>query len=172
MDVAQRPVFHRIAMAQMCVTFDHDHGVRASQFLWNYLTKLIEQRRHDDPESNLVSALANAEIDGKGVARNPVAAAEWLSKAALKGMLKPIFEEKVVDLIVAESERLTRLVNQVLDMAKIESGHGEWRNDEIDLRALVAPLAGRRGHSGLVPGRLRHDPALFPALVDDLGPAP
>ena len=43
-----------------------------------------------------------------------------------------------VALIVAESERLGRLVNQVLDMAKIESGHAEWRNAAVDLRALLA----------------------------------
>ena len=42
-----------------------------------------------------------------------------------------------LSLIVAETERLTRLVNQVLDMAKIESGHAEWRNTEVDLEALV-----------------------------------
>ncbi len=42
-----------------------------------------------------------------------------------------------VDIIVAETERLSRLVNQVLDMAKIESGHGEWHNSDVDLRALV-----------------------------------
>ncbi len=40
-------------------------------------------------------------------------------------------------LVVAEAERLSRLVNQVLDLAKIESGHAEWRNDTIDLRALL-----------------------------------
>jgi cytochrome P450 len=65
MDAEQRPVFHKIAMAQTCVFFDQDHGVRASQFLWNYLTRLIEERRGMDPSSNLVSALANAEIDGE-----------------------------------------------------------------------------------------------------------
>ena len=46
--------------------------------------------------------------------------------------------QQFLALVVAETERLSRLVNQVLDMAKIESGHGEWRNDEIDLRQLVA----------------------------------
>jgi Na+/proline symporter/nitrogen-specific signal transduction histidine kinase len=46
--------------------------------------------------------------------------------------------QQFVGLIVDETERLSRLVNQVLDMAKIESGQGEWRNDEIDLRALIA----------------------------------
>ncbi len=45
--------------------------------------------------------------------------------------------QQFVALIVAEAERLSRLVSQVLDMAKIESGHGDWRNDAIDLRELV-----------------------------------
>ena len=38
---------------------------------------------------------------------------------------------------MSETARLSRLVNQVLDMAKIESGHAEWHNTEIDLGALV-----------------------------------
>lgn len=42
-----------------------------------------------------------------------------------------------LDIVVAETERLSRLVNQVLDMAKIESGHAEWRAVDVDLRALV-----------------------------------
>jgi Na+/proline symporter/nitrogen-specific signal transduction histidine kinase len=40
-------------------------------------------------------------------------------------------------IIVAESERLSRLVNQVLDLAKIESGHAEWCTREVDLRVLL-----------------------------------
>ncbi len=40
-------------------------------------------------------------------------------------------------IIVAETERLSRLVNQVLDMAKIEAGHGEWRSIDVDLRELL-----------------------------------
>ena len=40
-------------------------------------------------------------------------------------------------IIVAETERLSRLVNQVLDLAKIESGHAQWRHDDVDLRALA-----------------------------------
>ena len=42
-----------------------------------------------------------------------------------------------IAIIVTETERLTRLVNQVLDMAKIESGHAEWHTSEVDLSALV-----------------------------------
>jgi len=43
-----------------------------------------------------------------------------------------------VDIVLTETERLGRLVNQVLDMAKIESGHGEWHTDDVDLRELLA----------------------------------
>jgi Na+/proline symporter/signal transduction histidine kinase len=42
-----------------------------------------------------------------------------------------------MDIIVSETERLSRLVNQVLDMAKIESGHADWHTAEVDLCALV-----------------------------------
>ena len=45
--------------------------------------------------------------------------------------------QEFLGIVVAETERLSRLVNQVLDMAKIESGHAEWHNSDIDLRALV-----------------------------------
>ncbi|MCM2340030.1 sensor histidine kinase [Rhodoferax sp.] len=53
----------------------------------------------------------------------------------------PAMEEarrsQFIAIIVSETERLSRLVNQVLDMAKIESGHAEWHNAEVDLCALV-----------------------------------
>jgi Na+/proline symporter/signal transduction histidine kinase len=42
-----------------------------------------------------------------------------------------------IAIIVSETERLSRLVNQVLDMAKIESGHAEWHTTEVDMCALV-----------------------------------
>lgn len=45
--------------------------------------------------------------------------------------------KRFLAIIVSETERLTRLVNQVLDMAKIESGHAEWHNAEIDLKEVV-----------------------------------
>jgi signal transduction histidine kinase len=45
--------------------------------------------------------------------------------------------QQFLAIIVAETERLTRLVNQVLDMAKIESGQAEWRSSAIDMRALL-----------------------------------
>lgn len=45
--------------------------------------------------------------------------------------------QQFLAIIVTEAERLSRLVNQVLDMAKIESGHAEWHAERVDMRELV-----------------------------------
>ena len=45
--------------------------------------------------------------------------------------------QRFLGLVIKESERLTRLINQVLDLAKIESGLAEWRTEELDMREIV-----------------------------------
>jgi Na+/proline symporter/signal transduction histidine kinase len=45
--------------------------------------------------------------------------------------------ERFLGLIVGETERLARLINQTLDLAKIESGNAEWRGSELDLKAVI-----------------------------------
>ena len=45
--------------------------------------------------------------------------------------------QNFLSIITRETERLTRLVNQVLDMAKIESGRTEWQNEALDLREVI-----------------------------------
>ncbi|WP_347265919.1 sensor histidine kinase [Paracoccus sp. (in: a-proteobacteria)] len=45
--------------------------------------------------------------------------------------------EEFLQIILSESERLSRLVNQVLDLAKIESGMADWHYAPVDLKALV-----------------------------------
>jgi len=49
--------------------------------------------------------------------------------------------QEFIGIVVAETERLSRLVNQVLDMAKIESGHAEWHTEDIDPKALLQQAA-------------------------------
>jgi Na+/proline symporter/signal transduction histidine kinase len=51
--------------------------------------------------------------------------------------LEPDERTRFVAIIVTETERLTRLVNQVLDLAKIESGAAEWQNERLDLGELI-----------------------------------
>ncbi len=45
--------------------------------------------------------------------------------------------QEFLDIVVRESERLSRLVGQVLDLARIEAGHAEWHNSDIDMAAIV-----------------------------------
>jgi Na+/proline symporter/nitrogen-specific signal transduction histidine kinase len=45
--------------------------------------------------------------------------------------------QEFLDIVVRETERLTRLINEVLDLAKIESGGMEWRLERLDLREVI-----------------------------------
>ncbi len=50
-----------------------------------------------------------------------------------------------LDIIVKESERLTRLIDQILDFAKMESGSIDWRMADIDPKsAIVQALQATR----------------------------
>lgn len=42
-----------------------------------------------------------------------------------------------LDIIGSEGERLTRLINDVLDLSRIESGREDWRNVEVDMAGAV-----------------------------------
>lgn len=42
-----------------------------------------------------------------------------------------------LSIIIKENERLTRLINQVLDLAKIESGNAEWNLSEFNLIEVI-----------------------------------
>jgi Na+/proline symporter/nitrogen-specific signal transduction histidine kinase len=44
---------------------------------------------------------------------------------------------RFLGIIIKESERLTRLINQVLDLAKLESGNADWHNTELNLREVI-----------------------------------
>jgi len=49
--------------------------------------------------------------------------------------------QNFLSIIIKESERLTRLINQVLDVAKIESGRMQWHWSEADPAEVMAEAA-------------------------------
>ncbi|MBD3892974.1 sensor histidine kinase [Hydrogenophaga sp.] len=53
--------------------------------------------------------------------------------------------QQFLDIIVAETERLSRLVNQVLDLAKIEAGHAQWHTTEVNPCDLLQQTADSLG---------------------------
>jgi Na+/proline symporter/signal transduction histidine kinase len=44
---------------------------------------------------------------------------------------------KYLNIIIKESGRLTRLINDVLDLSKIESGNIEWNITEVDVKGVI-----------------------------------
>ncbi len=49
--------------------------------------------------------------------------------------------QQFVGIILKETERLTRLINQILDLAKIESGRVQWAAEPVDLGVAVRDAA-------------------------------
>jgi signal transduction histidine kinase len=46
--------------------------------------------------------------------------------------------EKFLSIINTESERLTRLINQVLDVSRLESGKARWQAASVDMKEIVS----------------------------------
>ncbi|MFQ5765270.1 MAG: sensor histidine kinase, partial [Rhodospirillales bacterium] len=60
--------------------------------------------------------------------------------------LKTDERQKFLGIIIRESERLTRLINQVLDLTKIEAGRMEWQMGEVDLKTVIDDAVATLGH--------------------------
>jgi Na+/proline symporter/nitrogen-specific signal transduction histidine kinase len=74
--------------------------------------------------------------------RTPLTSIRALSELMLEDPQMPIEErQRFLGIVVGETERLSRLVNQVLDLAKIESGSAEWHDSDVDVKALLTKAA-------------------------------
>lgn len=63
--MADRQIFHRLAFAQIAITFDQQHGMDAVEKLKEYLTGIVTERRASPRENDFMSTIATAEIDGE-----------------------------------------------------------------------------------------------------------
>ncbi len=79
--------------------------------------------------------------------RTPMTSIKSLSKILLdnKDMPEPK-RDTFLGIIVNETERITRLVNQVLDIEKIESNAYQWRDETIDFTELA-----EKAYNGFLP---------------------
>ncbi|HZF73713.1 MAG TPA: sensor histidine kinase, partial [Gemmatimonadaceae bacterium] len=51
--------------------------------------------------------------------------------------LDPAERARQLGIVINESERLTRLINQILDISKLESGNVEWHPGPVDMKEIV-----------------------------------
>src|SRR5437764_3832380 len=70
--------------------------------------------------------------------RTPLASIPALSELLFGGPdIDAVERRRFLGIIIAETERLTRLINQVLDLAKVESGNATWHRSQVDLKELI-----------------------------------
>ena len=53
--------------------------------------------------------------------------------------------KKFLGIITKEAERLTRLINQVLDLAKMESGKADWIETRVDMKEVITDTLAAMG---------------------------
>ena len=69
--------------------------------------------------------------------KTPLTAIRMFAETLLLGRSRPEIREEYLETIVNESERLTRLVNDVLDFSKIEQGKKTYRFEPLSLEPIV-----------------------------------
>jgi signal transduction histidine kinase/Na+/proline symporter len=71
--------------------------------------------------------------------RTPLTSIRSLSETLLTGGDIPRErQEQLLAIITQESQRLSRMINQLLDLSRIEAGKMEWRMEPLDLGEVVA----------------------------------
>ena len=67
-------------------------------------------------------------------------------------------QSRFLGIIVAESQRLTRLLDEILDIAQLESGHGSWSSQAIEPAVILADtLATMQGAAMAAGVTMTHD---------------
>src|SRR5438105_4183751 len=72
--------------------------------------------------------------------RTPLTSIRSFSELLLAYEDDPSVQKEFLRIISTESERLTRLVNDVLDISRIEAGHMDWKMDSIEVSELLSDL--------------------------------
>ena len=78
-------------------------------------------------------------------------------------------QQRFLTIIVKESERLTRLINEILDLAKMEAGRMDWQMEEIDPKQVIdeaLEVTGGLFAEGHVRLEVNFDEPLAPVFAD------
>ena len=106
----------------------------------------VSQHRELQKTKNDVIALVTHEL------RTPLTAIQGMSELLTEHEIEPASQNKMLSTINTESKRLARMVNEYLDITRLESGAQKARFAPVDAEAVVEqtllllePLAAKRG---------------------------
>jgi signal transduction histidine kinase/Na+/proline symporter len=74
--------------------------------------------------------------------RTPLTSIRSLSESLLAGGVPADRQRQFLEIITQQSQRLSRIINELLDLSRIEAGKMEWRTERLDLAQIVAEAAG------------------------------
>lgn len=114
----------------LVITFrDITHEVEVSRMKTDFIANVSHELR-----TPLTSVLGFAKVIRKQFQRSVLPALDPQDAKAIAVVEKI---QSQLDIIVSEGERLTNLINDVLDLTKIEAGKIEWRDEPVDMGALL-----------------------------------
>ena len=143
---------------------------------------LIDITRLKQAEADLAEAKARAEAANRAKStflanmshelRTPLNAVLGFSRLLKNDPDVTPKQREALDIIVRSGEHLLNLINNVLDMAKIESGRVALKESEVDLNQLLHEMQSLMGVGAVEKGlrfALEHDPDLPRFVAVDAG---
>jgi signal transduction histidine kinase len=78
--------------------------------------------------------------------KTPLTSIQGFAQAILDGTAEDVAaQQHAAQVIFDESDRLKRLVEELLDLARIDAGQIEFKRDRVDLKAIIANVIERLG---------------------------
>lgn len=95
---------------------------------------MTEERRHDKLRKDFIANVSHE-------LRTPISMLQGYSEAIIDDVAQSAEENReMAKIIYDESLRIGRLVNELLDLARMEAGHVELHGETIDLHAFVTKI--------------------------------
>ncbi|WP_423188690.1 ATP-binding protein [Alkalibacterium sp. f15] len=125
-------------------------------FMYRDITKEYEV---DAMKSELVSTVSHE-------LRTPLSSVLGFTEMLLMRELKPEKQKKYLETIFKEAKRLTNLINDFLDVQRIESGKQEYEMKEVILNQIIMEVIDTFKHENDHPIYLEDSASLTSALAD------
>jgi len=152
-DVSGRVHVQNEAWSVVMAPLMSEHGVRGAVAV---LRDVTEEHRLEKLRTDFIANVSH-EI------RTPLSMLQGYSEALLDGIAaSPEEQREIVRVIHDESVRMGRLVNDLLDLARMESGHFEIKQQVVNIGELI-----RRVHRKFVVYAKERDIRLYHTLPDE-----